>query len=158
MTTISRPKWLPARRITMPLSNPVRKQQLSLSFAAAMALDWATCVIHRAHGQKPQGSSIARRALALYGRYLGALDHEQLHHEAIQVLHASTEYSPYKEDQQASFARLDAVPVDAPLPPLIELLCGPPGARMDPVALETKVDAMVREMYASRFARKAVQP
>lgn len=157
MTTTTGPKRATRRRTTMALSKPHSKHQASLSFDAALALAYGLRAIGNASQQRPQESSITRRALELYARFLESLTPDQLRIEGRAVAASSRPYEPSEADQQAAFERLDAVAPGLPLPGLLEVRNGPSWVPLDVDALASKVDDMVMEMYRSRFARKAVQ-
>jgi len=157
MTTTTGPKRATRRRTTMALSKPHSKHQASLSFDAALALAYGLRAIGNASPQRPQESSITRRALELYARFLEGLTPDQLRIEGRAVAASSRPFEPSEADQQAAFERLDAVAPGLPLPELLEVRNGPSWVPLDVHALAAKVDDMVTEMYRSRFARKAVQ-
>jgi len=142
----------------MTLSKPHTKAQASLSFDAALALAWGMRAIGSVSHQKPHASSVTRRALELYAFFLGEMDPDSLNKEARQVVRVSRAIGPYDDTQLQAFQRLQDVAEGDVLPSLMAVRYGPEGCPVDAVALETKVDGMVRDIYAARFTRKAAQP
>ena len=159
MTITSHPSGATRVRATMPLSKPHSKHQASLSFDAALALAFGLRAIGSASPQRPQESSITRRALELYARFLSGMTPDQLRTEGRAVAASSKAFGmPSDEEQAAAFARLDAVTAGLPLPGFLEVRGGPSWVPMDANALVSKVDETVNEMYRQRFTGKAAQP
>lgn len=156
MTTTSRPSGATRVRSTMALSKPHKKANLSLSFDAALALAYGLRAISTASTQRPQESSITRRALELYATFLSDMTPDQLRAEGCAVAASSKAFGLPADEQEAAFERLDAVDVGLPLPGLLEVRNGPSWTPIDATALDAKVDGMVNEMYRTRFTRKAV--
>lgn len=145
-------------RSTMPLSTPYRTSKASLSFDAALALAYGLKAISTASPQRPQESSITRRALECYARFLSGMTADQLRTECRAVAASSKAFGLPADEQREAFERLDAVAVDQPLPGFLDVRNGPHHVPMDAHALVAKVDVMVNEMYRQRFTRKAVAP
>lgn len=156
MTTTSRPSGATRVRSTMPLSKPHKKTNLSLSFDAALSLAYGLRAIGTASSQRPHESGITRRALELYASFLSGMGPDQLHAEGRAVAASSKAFGLPADEQEAAFARLDAVDVGLPLPGLLAVRNGPSWSPMDAEALTAKVDGMVNEMYRSRFTRKVM--
>lgn len=156
MTTTSRPSGATRVRSTMALSKPHSKHQASLSFDAAFALAYGLRAIGSASPQRPQESSITRRSLELYARFLSVMTADQLRAEGQAVAASSKAFGLPADEQAAAFERLDAADVGLPLPGFLEMRNGPSWVPMDANALAAKVENMVNEMYRSKFTRKAV--
>ena len=145
-------------RSTMPLSAPYRTAKASLSFDAALALAYGLRAIGSVAPQRPQESSITRRALECYARFLDGLTPEQRHSEARAVASSSKAYGLTAQEEHEAFQRIQAVEVGLPLPGFLQTRNGPLWTPMDAHALDAKVDGMVSDIYKDRFARKLVQP
>ncbi len=156
MTTSSRPSAATRVRATMPLSKPYRQHQASLSFDAALALAYGLRAIGTANPQRPHESSITRRALEMYARLLSGMNADQLRVEGSAVAASSKALGLSADEQQAAFARLDAVAMGIPLPGFLEMRNGPSWVQMDAEALAARVDGMVNGMCRSSFTRKTV--
>jgi hypothetical protein len=141
-------------RSTMPLTTPYRTSKASLSFDAALALAYGLKAISTASPQRPQESSITRRALECYARFLSTMSPDQLRTEGHAVAASSKAFGLPADEQREAFERLDAADVGLPLPGLLEVRNGPHHVPMDAHALASKVDGMVSDIYRDRFTRK----
>lgn len=149
MSTTSGPSRATRVRATMALSKPHSKHQVSLSFDAALSLAYGLRAIGTASTQRPHESSIARRALELYGNFLSAMTREQLHTEARAVAASSKAFGLPADEQKEAFERLNAVAGGVPLPGLLEVRNGLFWTPDNATSPDAKVDEMVREGYCS---------
>lgn len=156
--TMKHNKPQPSRRTVLALTGTTRHTEAHLDHASAFSLEWAGRWCTDAGSLRVPSSGLIRRALAVYGQHLAAADRATEVREVRRCCSADT-VSP--EVHQAALHRLQAVPADEPLPPLLALLHGPCEATAAArwAELEATAEAFAADILAqpSSRARGALQ-